>query len=511
MRFTILLLAMLAHAAPAAAAQHAAYTDRLIVKLRSTAGMAQPAAGDANRVHALSAASGVALTRLRNAADGAQVVALPGMMSLSEAEALAEQLQRNSDVLYAEPDRILRPLLVPNDTSYGQQWNLWSTWGVRMEAAWNVSTGSAGIVVALIDTGIRPHAELSSTRTLPGYDFVTDPFIANDGDGRDSDASDPGNWVTAADIRAHPAICSGVDPSDSSWHGTAVAGTIAAIGNNGIGIAGINWGSRILPVRAMGKCGGYSSDIVDGMRWAAGLAVAGVPNNANPAHILNLSLGGSGACGAFEQAAINEIAALGKIIVVAAGNESTDTANVFPASCKGVITVAATTRTGSKSTISNFGAAVAISAPGGESLDGILTLSNLGATGPTTDHYAYAQGTSLATAHVSGIASLMLSAQPLLTPSQLRSVMLSTARAFPDGSCTTATCGAGIVDAAAALAASVTALPPPPLPPAPAATSSGGGGGCALQPDATLDPSLPLLLLVALIYLARTRLRQRRC
>ena len=507
MRFATLLLVMLAHAAPAAAAHYATHTDRLIVKLRSAPGTAQPAAGDSNRVHALSSAAGVVLTRLRAAADGAQVVALPGVMSLPEAEALAARLQQNPDVLYAEPDRILRPLLAPNDTTYGQQWNLWDTFGVGMEAAWNISTGSSGIVVAVIDTGIVAHAELAGARTLPGYDFVSDTFIANDGDARDADASDPGNWVTAQEITDNPSICSGSTAEDSSWHGTAVAGVIAAIGNNGVGIAGINWGSNILPVRVMGKCGGYSSDIMDGMRWAAGLAVAGVPNNANPAHILNLSLGGPGTCGAFEQAAINEIASLGKVIVVAAGNENSDAANFFPASCNGVITVAATTHTGSKSAISNFGTAVAISAPGGEVFDGILTLSNLGIQGPAADHYAYAYGTSLATAQVSGIASLMLSVQPLLIPSQVRSMMLSTALAFPDISCTTATCGAGIIDAAAALALAQTTvpqtLPPPPAPAA--ASSSSGGGGCALQPDAAFDPVLPLLLLVALGYLARTR------
>lgn len=516
MRFAMLLLTILAYAAPAAAAQYASHTDRLIVKLRTPVGTARPAAGDASRVGALSNAAGIALTPLRAAADGAQVLGLPGMTSLPEAEALAERLRQNPDVLYAEPDRILRPLLVPNDPFYAQQWNLWDTWGLRVEAAWDTSTGSPGIVIALIDTGILPHVELASARVLPGYDFVSDLFMANDNNGRDNNPSDPGDWVTQTEINQHQTICGGTTPANSSWHGTAIAGIIAASGNNGIGMAGVNWGSKILPVRVLGKCGGYSSDIVDGMRWAAGLAVAGVPNNANPAQVLNLSLGGPGPCGAFEQAAINEITALGKMIVVAAGNENSDAANLFPASCNGVIAVAATTSTGSKSTISNFGAAVTISAPGGESSNGILVLSNLGSTVPTTEHYAYGEGTSLATAQVSGIISLMLSAQPLLIPSQVRSVMLSTARAFPDTSCTTATCGAGIVDAAAAVALAQTATPVPPSPPptptpTPAASSGSGGGGCALQPGATFDPVLPLLLLTALGCVAARRSTLRRC
>jgi serine protease len=146
------------------------------------------------------------------------------------------------------------------------------------------------VVVAVLDTGITEHAEFSGM-TVPGYDFISDVWTANDGDGRDADPRDPGDWV------ARNACYRGSPPSDSSWHGTHTAGTIGAASNNAMGVAGINWGVKILPVRVLGRCGGYTSDIADGMRWSAGLSVTGVPANANPAKVLNLSLGGSGSCG----------------------------------------------------------------------------------------------------------------------------------------------------------------------------------------------------------------------
>lgn len=185
------------------------------------------------------------------------------------------------------------PLLVPNDPQYTNQWHYKGTYGIDAPAAWDIITGSTDIVVAVIDTGICNHADLAG-RYLPGYDFVSDVLVANDGGGRDGDASDPGDWITAAEDGS--GYFAGCGASDSSWHGTHVAGTIGAASNNNFGVAGINWVSKILPVRVLGKCGGNTSDIIDGMRWAAGLTVAGVPANPYPAKVLNMSLGGSGAC-----------------------------------------------------------------------------------------------------------------------------------------------------------------------------------------------------------------------
>ena len=275
----------------------------------------------------LSAAAGVPLTYVREMSGGAYVLGLPSPMPLAEVQAITDRLSALPEVQYAEPDAVMQPTLTPNDPQYGNQWHYFAPgsghYGINAPAAWNLTTGSASIVVADIDTGITNHVDLAG-RTVPGYDFVTDAWMANDGSGRDSDPSDPGDWVAAN------ACYSGSPASNSSWHGTHTAGTIGAASNNGVGVAGVNWVSKILPVRVLGKCGGYTSDIADGMRWAAGLAVSGVPTNANPAKVLNLSLGGSGACGATYQDAINAIVAAGTTVVVSAGNSNAERQRVSP-------------------------------------------------------------------------------------------------------------------------------------------------------------------------------------
>lgn len=337
--------------------------------------------------------------------------------------------------------------------------------GIDLPAAWEVTTGSENIVVAVIDSGILPHADLVGN-LLPGYDFVSsDPgggfYTANDGDGRDADPTDPGDWITHDEHAGHDAsrgFFTGCGVKPSSWHGTHVAGTIGAATNNRRGIGGINWKVKILPVRAWGKCGGYSSDIIDAARWAAGLPVPGVPRNPNPAHILNMSLDGPGACSLALQQAINEIVDTGKVVVVAAGNRNVNVAAVSPASCRGVITVAATDRSGAKAPYSNYGPAVTLSAPGGDISaalqNGVLSTSNNGRTAPVADDYGYKQGTSMAVPHVAGIVALMLSANPDLTPAQIGATLQATARSFPTNTgadCTVHTCGAGIINAAAAV------------------------------------------------------------
>src|SRR6185295_4575815 len=213
---------------------------------------------------------------------------------------------------------------------------------------------------------------------------ISDPAAANDSDGRDPDGSDPGDWVSQSDINGalRGRNCTA---ESSSWHGTMTAGVMAANGNDAAWTAGINWAAKILPVRVLGKCGGYDSDIADGMSWAGGLSVTGVPDNPTPAHVINLSLGGSGRCGTTYTRAINAILARGvtRAIVVAAGNENTNASNAVPASCPGVIAVAATSVTGQKASYSNFGSTVAIAAPGGDSgpkANLIVALSNTGTT-----------------------------------------------------------------------------------------------------------------------------------
>jgi serine protease len=436
-------------------------TNRLIVKLREPDAASQTAHSATDRLQALSARAGINLQRVRTMSWGAQVLKLPSRMTLDQAAAIAKELSADPTVEYAEPDRILHPLAVPNDTLFSSQWHYLSPTvepgGVNLPGAWDITMGQSNIVIALIDTGtLTGHADLAG-RTLPGYDFVSDIPTANDGDGRDGDPTDPGDWITAGESAS--GVFAGCSVSASSWHGTHTAGTIGAITNNGLGVAGINWISKIVPVRVLGKCGGFLADVIDGERWAAGLSVPGVPANPNPAQILNQSLGGSGACSRLQQAAISEIVALGKVIVVAAGNENIDAVNANPANCNGTIAVAATNRSGGKTGYTNFGTQIDISAPGGEQdfttiSNGVLSTLNTGTTAPVADDFNFLQGTSFSVTHVTGIVSLMLSVNPSLTPAQVLTSIQATARAFPVGTgsdCTTALCGAGIINATAAV------------------------------------------------------------
>ena len=320
------------------------------------------------QVNALSEAAGTSLNYVRAMEDNTIVVQLAEWQPIEAVSALADQLLSVPEVAAAEPDLLMQILRTPNDPAYSNQWHYFApapgNYGINLPTAWDITTGSTNVVVAVIDTGVLlNHADLSG-RTVPGYDFISDVFNANDGNGRDADANDPGDWLTWEEAFFGP--CAGGSATDSSWHGTHVAGTIAANSNNSLGVAGINWQAKILPVRVLGKCGGYVSDIADSIRWSAGLPVTGVPNNPNPAKVINMSLGGQAACGTAYQNAINAAVAAGSVVVVAAGNSNANAANFTPANCNNVITVAATDRYGDRAYYSNYGAVVEIAAPGGE-------------------------------------------------------------------------------------------------------------------------------------------------
>ena len=434
-------------------------TDQVIIKYKFPQAMnALPAAAQDAQLQRLSEAGGASLAFSRQMSGDSQVLRLPERMSNELVQAITQRLMTLPEVEYAEPDSILQHTLTPNDPQYGSQWHYFApsagNYGINAPAAWDITTGSASVVVAVIDTGITGHADLSG-RTVPGYDFIGDVLVANDGNGRDNDPSDPGDWITVAESSS--GYFQGCQVTNSSWHGTHTAGTIGAASNNGLGVAGINWNSKILPARVLGKCGGYTSDIIDAMRWSAGLSVSGVPANANPAKVMNLSLGGSGSCPTSTQSAVNDVIAAGATVVVSAGNSNANASNFSPASCNGVITVAATDRDGNRAFYSNFGSAVEISAPGGETspttTDGVLSTLNTGTTIPGADSYAYYMGTSMAAPHVSGVASLLYSLNPSLTPAELLGILQDTATNFPGGSnCNTTNCGSGIVNAGAAVA-----------------------------------------------------------
>ena len=374
------------------------------------------------------------LNHVRRMAQGADVVATTHKLDRAQAAALMRRIASNPAVAYVELDRILQPVFTPNDPNFPSQWGLTDAdAGIRADQAWDLDNG-AGVVVAIIDTGITSHSDLNAN-VLPGYDFVSNLAMANDGDGRDSNAGDPG------DYRGNVS---------SSWHGTHVAGTVAAIGNNSSGVIGVAYGARILPVRVLGVGGGSISDIADGLLWAAGGSVPGVPANASPAEVANLSLGGAGTCSITMQNAINGAVALGTTVVVAAGNDADDAGATEPASCANVIAVASVSSNSARSSFSNFGTSVAVSAPGSS----IISTVNLGSTAPAGEGYATYSGTSMATPHVAGTVALLQGRRvargyppyaPAAVASQLKSL------AYPVVQGCTYYYGAGIPDARALL------------------------------------------------------------
>lgn len=393
------------------------------------------------------------LTYLKSVTAQTHVAVTGQKMTRAEMFALAKQIEQDPTVAYAEIDEIAYPFFSPNDPAYqsGQQWHYqtpaMAPGGANLPTAWDSSTGS-GVVVAVIDTGYRPHADLVAN-ILPGYDFVSDLAKAND-----SDASDPGDGHLAN------ACGSGSAFSNSTWHGTHVAGTVAAVTNNGMGGAGVAFNAKILPVRALGVCGGFVSDIAAGMQWAAGLSVPGVPLNPNKAKVLNLSLGSTGLCGNTYQDAVNAVRAAGSVVIAATGNKAALSIG-RPANCAGVIAVTAHTKLGDHADYGNIGTGTKISGPGGGR--GVMRLAgdgaqvystlNAGTTVPGADSYAGYEGTSMASPHVAGVAALLASIQPGITPDALSSVLTSSARPHPAGTfCMARTdCGAGLLDAKAAI------------------------------------------------------------
>jgi serine protease len=444
----------------------------------------------------LAGTSGRVEPRLRPVGRDQQLIEFERPLSHAEAASVREKLMSRPDVEWVEPNLRERRLQVPpSDPLFTQQWWLQPVSGSNANALVGRLRGVAGFqtawlranqapaVVAVLDTGITRHPDLDG-RILPGYDFVRDwdPVAsvgyANDGDGLDADPSDPGDWVSANDRAVDPTRYSGCPVENSSWHGTIVAGMVAANVNNGEGGAGVHWGASILPVRVAGKCGADLVDIVDGMRWAAGLRVAGVPDNpkSNWARIINISFGGSAACGTSYQRAVDELRDKGVVVVSAAGNEWTGPSR--PASCSGVVGVVGLNRDGFKTHYSNFGGQIGISGMATVAGDdaegawgpvladsGLVMLTNRGTTVPTSGGYARLYGTSFAAPQVAGTIGHMLSLNPALTYEQIIQGLRLSARPHVTSPkiaecsdsnpgrciCTTATCGAGILDAERAL------------------------------------------------------------
>ena len=469
-----------------------ASTLSVIVKLRSeAAGVTAKLSNGVDRTAALAKRTGLALSLRREISD--RLVASSVELGGGNASAAIDRLRADPAVEYVAVDQRRFPHATnPNDTLFANQWYLKDAEPSAVNAigAWDRELGSTGVVIAVLDTGVLyDHPDLGRAdrggKLLPGFDFVSQQHMTNDGGGRDANPSDPGDWVDSTD-KANSAFTN-CDTTSSSWHGTRVAGMIGALTNNSSGVAGLDWNSFILPVRVLGKCGGIDSDILAGMRWAAGLHVPGVADNPTPARILNASLGSSGACEPSYRDVIEELTARKVLLVISAGNEGTVVSS--PGNCPGVAAVAAIRHAGSKVGFSSLGPEVTIAAPGGNCVNinggpclfSLDTTSNNGNTVPGahsfTDQINSNLGTSFSAPIVSGIAGLMLSRNANLSTTQLLERLREGARSFPTSVagepglqachvpvnaqdfqlaqclCTTDTCGAGMANAANSLEA----------------------------------------------------------
>jgi len=400
-------------------------------------------------------AAGVSLALERSAAGGAlSVYRAPGATAEQTRDLVAE-LRARPDVADAFPNWILRAFKEPDDPFYAFQWHYSA---INLPNAWDLEDGTTNdVVVAVLDSGTIAHPDLVPS-LLPGYDFI-------DGD---ADPSDPGGA--------------------GAFHGTHVAGTVAAATDNALGVAGVSWGASVLPVRVLdGDGAGTTLGIIDGIAWAADVeslfGPSGAPANPNPARVINLSLGGTiaGGCPPTYDAFFAELVALDIVIVAAAGNANVNAATTFPAHCSHVVAVGATGPLDRRAPYSNFGSTIDLMAPGGDVSRtltaggqtfpaGVLSTTGAIENGSLFATYAFYQGTSMAAPHVAGVMALMLSAEPTLTPAALVSRLAATATALSADDCgrpSGADCGAGLIDAAAALAFG-SGDPSPPLPPPPA-------------------------------------------
>jgi serine protease len=469
---------------------------QLVIRLRDDVTSGRLVRPSSARLELLSNRAGERLIYRRPTADLSHVLRLDEPLQRVAAERVAQRLRLDPSVASVEIDEYVFPFLTPTDPFWTDSrevlWHLKAPTaqrpgGANLPEAWDTAVGR-NVTVAVIDSGITTHLDLD-TNIIRGHDFIsadTDGrfLVANDGDGRDADPADPGDWIDDSDL-TKTVFSGGSSPckkANSSWHGTHVAGTIGAVTGNGAGIVGVAHEAKILAIRALGKCFGYGSDITDAIRWAAGAQPVsgtwtelGIPTNSNPARVINLSLGStSSSCSSSRQNAITAARALGAVVVAATGNDSRATIS-SPANCIGVIAVTAHTVEGDKAVYANHGVGTTLSAPGGGSCTTsalnclpqsdsgaagtlwrlITSTTNSGTTSPGAIAYSGKSGTSMATPHVSGVAALLISAMPTLTVESVRQLLTSSVREFPAGTFCAGKvdnpCGAGMLDATRAM------------------------------------------------------------
>jgi len=513
--------------------------SRLVVGFRATAGnsivkqiksrrpqaiyvtQAQTSRAD---VAALLQRTDIATMGSRQFAPSMHVVFLEKTLYGADVAAVLDKLRADPAVAFADVDERRYahalpndPLFVPTATASGQWYMLTPSTATPTSdaaatdavSAWGITQGSSGTVIADVDSGIRfDHPDLLRAgfggRLLPGYDFVGQDLnasnsaplgtylVANDGDGWDPDPSDPGDWIDSTDLKNTAVFPSkNCSVENSSWHGTRVMGVLGAITNNDVGIAGMTWNPYLLPVRALGKCGGLDSDIIAGIMWSVGMPVFDdsgnpIPANPYPADIVNLSLGGTGgSCPSDYASLVTQLTGMGVLVVASAGNESGPVD--IPANCPGVLAVAGLRNVGTKVGYSSLGPQVGIGAPAGNCVNttagshclrSIDTTVNEGLTVPGANGYTDQTNTNLGTSFsapiVSGIAALMRAVNANLTPPQLIARLQASSTPYPqpvttpptpvcsnstssdvECACTTSTCGAGMVNAFSAVKAAL--------------------------------------------------------
>jgi subtilisin family serine protease len=435
-----------AQALPASAPSRPAASpgnDQFIVRLKPDTRERGQAAARQALLDEVGRAHGIRLSWLRRMSLGGDVIRADRPMDAHASAALLERLRKDPRVEVAHVDQRWHPA----NSYHILQWNYGDFDGINAREAWPRSTGQ-GIRVAVLDTGITAHHDLDSQRD-PGYDFVSHAGNAADGDGRDADPADPGDW--------HPdGFCfTGVPGrASSTWHGTSVAGIIAAAAN-GLDGVGVAYNARLVPIRVLGKCGGFTSDIADAILWAAGVPVAGVPDKTDPVEVINLSVGSPGWCDVTTQQAINAAVLRGTTVVVAAGNSAEDVAGTQPANCENVIAVGASRANGGRASYSNFGEKIDVVAPGSDVRDGpanraLYSTTNGGQTTPGTPGFGTVMGTSFAAPHVAGTVALMQAAK-VRSPAEVERLLKATAVPKLFNSACLRDCGDGLVHAGLAV------------------------------------------------------------